>query len=146
MLARIFQGLMAYVNGRYEASLDIMRRLSADTGNEAYRLVAESMCYPEMGREADGTAALEKLEQEHGDDWTYVIGAIHARQGRTDEALKWLERAYEENGPSALTVAYDDFMLDSLREDPRWEALLAEAGVSPEQLAAIDFDVELPDK
>ena len=70
----------------------------------------------------------------------------HARQGRTDAALKWMERAYEEDGSSALTGAYDDFMLDSLRDDPRWVALLAEAGVSPGQLAAIDFDVELPEK
>jgi len=146
VLARIFQGFMAYVNGRYEASLEIMGRLSADTGNESYRLVAESMCYPELGREAEGAAALEKLEQDHGDDWAYVIGATHARQGRTDEALKWMERAYEEDGSSALTGAYDDFMLDSLRDDPRWVALLAEAGVSPGQLAAIDFDVELPEK
>jgi hypothetical protein len=33
---------------------------------------------------------------------------------------------------------------DSLRDDPRWHALLEEIGESPEQLEAIEFEVRLP--
>jgi hypothetical protein len=32
-----------------------------------------------------------------------------------------------------------------LHDDPRWQALLSKAGLSDAQLAAIDFQVSIPD-
>jgi len=144
VLSRIFHGFMFYVNGDYQSYVDAFDRLSDDTGDNAYRLVSQASSYPELGRGPEGAEALSLLEQQHGDDWAYVIATIHARQGRTDEAFKWLERAYEVDGTSAISGAGYDFMLDSLHDDPRWQRLLTKAGVSPEQLAAVEFGVSIP--
>jgi TolB-like protein/Tfp pilus assembly protein PilF len=146
VLARIFHGFMFYVNGDYQSYVEAFGRLSDDTGDNAFRLVAQAASYPELGRGAEGEEALRALEQQHGDDWAYVIATIHARQGGTDQAFGWLERAYEVDGASGISNAGYDFMLESLHDDPRWEPLLEKAGVSPAQLAAVDFSVELPDK
>jgi hypothetical protein len=35
-------------------------------------------------------------------------------------------------------------MFDTLHDDPRWVAFLRENGLAPEQLAAIKFDVKVP--
>jgi adenylate cyclase len=145
VLSRIFRGFMFYVEGDYEGYLESFNQLSEDTGHDGYRLLSQAAAYPELGREAEGAESLNRLEQEFGDDWAYVIATIHARQGRIDQAFQWLERAYEVEGTSALAGAANDFMLDSLHEDPRWTPLLQKAGVSPAQLAAIKFEVNLPD-
>jgi hypothetical protein len=36
-------------------------------------------------------------------------------------------------------------MLANLHSDPRWQSLLRYHGMAPEQLAAIEFDVKVPD-
>jgi TolB-like protein/Tfp pilus assembly protein PilF len=145
VVARIFDGYMACINGDYEKGLAAMARLSDESGYDAYRLISLAFCYPKMGREAEGLAALRLLERNYGDDWARVIADIHAHQGRPDEAFEWLERAFEMTGPSSLIGATNDFMLEPLHDDPRWRPLLEQAGASPEQLAAIRFDVRLPD-
>jgi len=96
-----------------------------------------------MGRDAEGAAAMARLEEDYPDGWAYVIATVHARQGRKDKAFEWLERAYAEDGPSAMYGAEDDIMLESLHDDPRWRPLLEKAGRLPEQLATIQFDVNV---
>jgi adenylate cyclase len=145
LLARIYRGYMFYVNGDTEGYLQAFARLSDDTGVEVFRLLSQATAYPEMGRETEGAAALARAEEEFGDtSWAYVIATIHARQGRADEAFEWLERAFAHDGAAAMAGAEADMMLDSLHEDPRWRPLLKKAGRLPEQLAAIQFDVSLP--
>ncbi len=52
--------------------------------------------------------------------WSVVIG-------ETEEALTWLERAYEEREP-LLIGAKTDPLLDPLRSDPRFDDLLRRIG------------------
>jgi TolB-like protein/Tfp pilus assembly protein PilF len=144
LLARIFHGYMFYLKGDYQRYLDAFATLSDDTGSNVYRLLAQAAANPFMGREAEGMQALQTFEREYGNTWTYVIATVHARQGRTDEAFEWLERAYEIGGPSNISGAWNDITLEPLHDDPRWQPLLEKAGVSPEKLAAVQFDFRLP--
>ncbi len=47
--------------------------------------------------------------------------------GETEEAMTWLERAYEERDP-LLLLAKTDPLLDPLRSDPRFDDLLRRIG------------------
>jgi len=143
LLARIYRAFVNYPNGDLEAYLSAFDKLSEDSGTDFFRDISQATAYPEMGREAEGAAAMARAEEEYPEGWAYVIATVHARRGRNDEAFEWLERAYEEDGPPALTGAEDDFMLDTLHDDPRWRPLMEKAGRLPEQLAAIQFDVNL---
>jgi hypothetical protein len=48
--------------------------------------------------------------------------------GERDKALDWLERAYEERS-GYLPMLGLDFVFDSLREEPRFKALLEKIGL-----------------
>ncbi len=57
----------------------------------------------------------------------YEIAAQSAMIGETEEAMTWLERAYEERDPQLL-IAKTDPRLDPLRSDPRFQDLLRRIG------------------
>ncbi len=56
-----------------------------------------------------------------------LIAANLALLGETEEAMTWLERAYEERDPLLLTAKTDP-LLDPLRSDPRFQDLLRRIG------------------
>ncbi len=57
----------------------------------------------------------------------YTIAFHSALIGETDEAMTWLERAYEERDP-LLLIAKTDPRMDPLRSDPRFQDLLRRIG------------------
>ena len=56
-----------------------------------------------------------------------LIGQLSALYGEPEEALSWLERAYEEHDPLMTQLKVDPY-LDSLRSDPRFQDLLRRIG------------------
>ncbi|MCX6568935.1 MAG: protein kinase [Candidatus Aminicenantes bacterium] len=58
---------------------------------------------------------------------TYVtpwqIGTLYTRAGRNDEALDWLEKAFQAHDPNMPYLSVDP-IFDGLRGDPRFQALL----------------------
>ncbi len=61
----------------------------------------------------------------------YAIAMELAIVGETEEAMTWLERAYEERDP-LLLLAKVDPRLDPLRSDPRFDDLLRRIGFPEE--------------
>ena len=55
----------------------------------------------------------------------YRAACVHALLGDTDEALRWLRTAAE-RGHQWIWWAYVDPDLDSLRDDPRFERIMAD--------------------
>ena len=53
---------------------------------------------------------------------------LYAGLGEKDEALSWLEKAYEERA-DGLTWLNVDPMLDDLRPDPRFQKLVKRIGL-----------------
>jgi hypothetical protein len=60
---------------------------------------------------------------------SYSVAAIYAALGRSDEALTWLERAYDEHD-SWMDYLGLDPRLDPLRSDPRFVTLLRRINLS----------------
>ncbi len=54
---------------------------------------------------------------------SYLIALNLAVIGETEEAMTWLERAYQERDPG-LVMANTDPRFDPLRSDPRFDDLL----------------------
>jgi hypothetical protein len=63
--------------------------------------------------------------------------------GEVDRAFEWLEKAVKYRDTSLGLIAADQ-VLYALHSDPRWLPFLRKIGMAPEQLAAIKFDVKLP--
>jgi eukaryotic-like serine/threonine-protein kinase len=53
----------------------------------------------------------------------YEIARLYARLGKKEEALKWLEKAYEEHS-SGMVFMKSEPVFDALRSDPRFQSLL----------------------
>ena len=70
---------------------------------------------------------MEIEDEKGGDVWTYVMAALNARVGNNQQALAWLERAYQARdvGVSSLKV---DPIFDSLRSDPKFIDLIRQIG------------------
>jgi tetratricopeptide (TPR) repeat protein len=112
--------------------------------NAELRLARRALALHALGRKAESDAALRELEEKHADDSAWEIARVHAFRGEADRAFEWLDRALG-LPTSAVYFSLNDPLLASLHDDPRWLPFLRKVGVAPEQVAAIRFDVKLPE-
>jgi tetratricopeptide (TPR) repeat protein len=142
-------GYVTYASGQYDLAIEQFSRLGDDFGlGWAYR---EKKMYPEaiaalersLSRSGRHELPLASLAGVYGlargealeliDELKararrrYVPGSLFAQAytglGEKDEAIAWLERAYEEHDQGMVDIkAYPG--LDSLRSDPRFQAVL----------------------
>jgi hypothetical protein len=68
---------------------------------------------------------------------------VLAFRGENDRAFEWLDKAIKYRDLAVGAIPFDP-TLAGLHSDPRWLPLLRRLGMAPEQLAAIKFDVKLP--
>ena len=54
----------------------------------------------------------------------WALASIHAGLGQREEAIEWLERAFDEHDSSLVWLKVHP-RFDALRGEPRFEALLA---------------------
>ena len=89
---------------------------------EAARLIGSALAYFALGRQADSDAALAKVLKSDG-IFSSGIATVYAFRGETDEAFKWLDRAYAEKDPLLYGIKYRT-EFDKLHGDPRYKAFL----------------------
>ncbi len=111
---------------------------------EPYRLLGLARIYNAMGQAAQSDSALERLIDDHADEWAYNIAYTYAYRGEADAAFEWLERAIE-NHDAGLSDLGATGSFANIEQDPRWLPFLESLGMAPDQLAAIEFEVEIPE-
>jgi serine/threonine protein kinase/TolB-like protein len=76
------------------------------------------------------TKAIEarKEQRKVGYSPAYDIATLYADLGQKNEALKWLDTAYQERD-AGLEFLKTDFLLDPLRSDPRFAELVRKVGL-----------------
>src|SRR6185295_12751843 len=82
------------------------------------------------GRRAEALAVLEGLRQLSSTRYVspYSVGLVHGGLGERDQALAWLEKAYDERSDYMVYLNREP-MLDGLRSDPRFAALVRRVGL-----------------
>ena len=128
------------LKGEPEAALEAMQQES----DEGWRLLGLPMAYHALGQAAESDAALEELIEKHEQDMAYNIAQVLAFRGETDRTFEWLYKAVQYGDPG-LTEIPLDIHFANIHDDPRWIPFLESIGKSPEQLAAIEFEVTLPE-
>ena len=81
--------------------------------------------YQIFGRQA--LEELEKMNKQHPVD-PGAIAWAHLGMGRPEEALRWLEKAYEQHS-NAMTMLKVEPIYDPVRDDARFQALLRRVGL-----------------
>ena len=84
-----------------------------------------------VGRRAEAESILRDVQRNPKNVYPspYLIAAIHAGLGQTDQAFEWLERAFQEHSWDVAWQIKADPRIDNLRSDPRFQSLLRRAGL-----------------
>ena len=132
-------GVSLLLQGEPEEALQAMQQESS----EVWRMIGLPMAYHALGQAAESDAALAELIDKNEQGAAYNIAYVLAYRGETDRTFEWLDKAVEYNDPG-LTGIPTDPLFANIHGDPRWLPFLDSIGRSPEQLAAIEFEVWLP--
>ena len=107
------------------------------------RLVGLAIAHHALGRTKESDAALTEAIQNYSKQVPFMIAYAYAYRGDADRAFEWLDKAAEYHDLFLVAVAGHP-MLRNIHSDPRWLPFLRKHGMAPEQLAAINFNVTLP--
>ncbi len=134
-------GMDLLLQGNPEAALEAV--LEEPVENEALRLLGLSKVYHALGRQAESDSALAEVIRKHEQGWAYNIAYAYAIRGEPDLVFEWLGRAVQ-YGDSGIQETPVENFFTNIHDDPRWIPFLESIGRSPQQLAAIEFEVRLP--
>jgi TolB-like protein/Tfp pilus assembly protein PilF len=133
-------GRVLLLKGEPEAALAAMQKEAL----EVWRLIGLVMAHRALGDAAASDAVLATLIEKHEKGWAYNIAYVLAFRGEADRSFVWLEKAVAYNDPGLTEIVVEP-LFANIHDDPRWLPFLVSIGKSPEQLAAIKFEVTLPE-
>jgi serine/threonine-protein kinase len=83
--------------------------------------------YAKLGQREEALKTLEQLQQTATRRyvWSYTFAFVHIALGEKDKAIDVLERDYRDHADYEIALIKVDPMLDPLRGDPRFEALVS---------------------
>jgi serine/threonine protein kinase/Tfp pilus assembly protein PilF len=114
---------------RYKEALDECRKAFAFLGYDAVPLAAERIYQEAEYREAMGATAQMALEQSKTKYlWPPLMIPLYAYARMDDDMFRWLEKSCEERDLVAFVYGTDP-MLDRVRSDPRFVALMRKMGL-----------------
>jgi tetratricopeptide (TPR) repeat protein len=132
-------GTALLFKGEPQAALEAMQR-----ENSVWRLIGLPLVYHALGQTDESDAALAELIEQHEQGAPFQIAYIYAWRGEADLAFEWLDKSVEHKDAGLFLIVTNRFF-SNIHDDPRWLPFLESIGRSPEQLAAIEFKVTLPE-
>jgi tetratricopeptide (TPR) repeat protein len=111
--------------------------------DEGWRLTGLALAYHALGQASASDAALAELIKKHEKSWSSTIARVYAFRGEADRAFEWLGKAVANHDTGVVHFPHEP-LLGNLHDDPRWLPFLQKIGKTPEQLAAVKFEVNLP--
>jgi DNA-binding winged helix-turn-helix (wHTH) protein/TolB-like protein/TolA-binding protein len=131
-LPHYYLGLAYLARGRHADAAEELRKSSAMYGSQGRDkdLAALGLALARQGRTADARAVLNELQQPVRERYVspYAAAVVYLGLGDSGQALVLLERAADERFPWAMQYNVDP-LLDTLRADPRFKALLQRIGI-----------------
>jgi TolB-like protein/DNA-binding winged helix-turn-helix (wHTH) protein len=112
-------GLVLLARRQPEAALAEMRKEPFDP----VRLIGCSLAYSALGDKANSDSALAQLLKGYAANIPAGVAAVYAFRGESDEAFKWLERAYEQKDALLYRLKFSP-EFDGVHGDPRYKAFL----------------------
>src|SRR4051794_26389493 len=132
----MFQLGQAYVElGESELALEALNNAGRFSGGNSKVISLRGYLFAKLGRTDEALQVLNTLETIAHDRYVppYAMAQIHLGLGRWDDALDWLERAYEARDVHLILVPVDP-KWNPLRNDARLVALLKRCGFTKSDL------------
>ena len=140
-------GLMKLLQGKAAGAEAIFRDMEvrmaeSEYDNDGRTMVGLAMAFHDLGRVEESDDQLKAFIDGYGERSPREVARIYAWRGDKDLAFEWLRRA-DDKGPDHEHTMVVDPLFANLHDDPRGEAILEKRGFSDQQLAALEFPVEL---
>jgi serine/threonine-protein kinase len=122
--------------GMYREAREHINRDRANNQGAPARLDLLAFCEARLGNEADARRILGELEdfQKRGYDMSEEIGWALLGLGQYDQAVEAFER-FTVTGILCRSTVRNPLLMDELRDNPRFQALLRKLEVNPTQFA-----------
>lgn len=133
-------GAVRIMQGRPRDALEAFRQ----EPDERDRLRGLALAALDLGRMDEYRTRLDEFTGRWGEELPSRVAMLHAHAGNTDPAFEWLDRAVEQDEPGVGFTLLDP-LFAPIHDDPRWHETLERIGRTPEQLAAIEFEVTRPE-
>jgi serine/threonine-protein kinase len=124
---------MAYERkGFYDKALEAHLKALAARGARPETMATLKGAYAASGWKGFWRKRLELMEEEAGKRPlpAYALARIYARLGDNDQALGWLQKAYDKHSDYLVLLKVDP-LFDPLRPDPRFSKLMRDIGLAP---------------
>ena len=113
------------------------------TDESAGILLSRARARYRLGHQSEFEKLRQRMTELYADSYPTYLAQLEAIGGNVDAAFEWLDRHLAE--PTwAREVNYLSENYENLHGDPRWNDYLREFGLSPAQVARIDFQPTLP--
>ena len=124
--ARSVLGVTYLQKGMVEPAIgEFQKRTTPATGSAADL----GQAYALSGRRSEALKEIDKLQKLSKQRYVapYNLALIYTSLGDKDNALEWLERAYEDRSTMLVWIKVDP-RLDKLRSEPRFKAVMRQMG------------------
>jgi len=124
-LAHYYLGEVLQFKGQLTEAIAEYKK-AAELNDDPFVLALLAQAYAQLGQRDEALKMLGQLQQLATRRYvtSYSFALVHIALGEKDKAIDWLERSYRDHaGPDIALIKVDPF-LDSLRGDPRFQALV----------------------
>src|SRR5438093_2875698 len=124
-LAHYYLGEVLQFKGQLTEAIAEYKK-AAELDDDPFVLGLLAQAYAKLGQRDEALKMLGQLQQLATRRYvtSYSFALVHIALGEKDKAIDWLERSYRDHaGPDIALIKVDPF-LDSLRGDPRFQALV----------------------
>ena len=123
---------LAYTGkGLYEEAIQETIKWGTLTRNKIKTDVALAHIYAVSGRQDEARRIIEEtgIEKMLSSNDYRGVALVYTALGEKEEAFEWLEKSYHKHEESLCSIGIDP-KFDSIREDPRFKALLKKVGLN----------------
>jgi TolB-like protein/Tfp pilus assembly protein PilF len=123
--ARYFLSLVYAVEGRYEEAIDLLP-------DESFRAWV-AVLHASNGDVEKGREVLDDVLSRGGEDyqWPSIRASFCFATGDMDGCFEWMEKAVDVKDPRFPNIVRSPMVVDVLRDDPRYNAILERMGLEP---------------
>jgi tetratricopeptide (TPR) repeat protein len=110
--------------GRYEEALEVANQERLD----GFKQTMLAIVHWKLGDMEASDAAMKALLEQQSGGWDWQVVQARAMRGEIDEAFAAMDAAYETRD-TGLQLILGDRSIESLRADPRYEAMVKKMGL-----------------
>ncbi len=114
----------------YPQAVAALEKACALSGRHPVPLASLGLALGAMGAKSEAEKILRELQEMSSRRYVspHHLATVCMGLGKKDQAIAWLERAYQERSLWLISIT-TDFRFDGLRSDPRFKAMLKKIGL-----------------